>query len=95
MVKTDAIEGIVNETLRFHYDLTADVLYLRLLVAEESQTYSEVTDDGDLLLRAVQTDQPVGLTVVSWWKRYGDGALPDSIAQIQQHVEPLANQVAA
>ncbi len=95
MVKTDAIEGIVNDSFRFHYDIFADVLYLRLLTAEKTPTLGELTDEGDILLRDEKTDQPVGLTVISWWKRFGQGALPDSITEIQKQIEPLARRVAA
>lgn len=95
MVKTDAIEGIVDNLLRFHYDLFADVLYIRLLSAEGIATYAELTDAGDMLLRDEENDKAVGLTVVSWWKRFGQGVLPDSIAEIQKHIEPLARKVAA
>ena len=95
MVKTDAIEGIVNDTLRFHYDLFADVLYLRLVDAEGVPTIGDLTDEGDILLRDEKTDRPVGLTVISWWKRFGNGPLPDSIREIQQRIEPLALKVAA
>ncbi|HEX4054798.1 MAG TPA: hypothetical protein VHX86_11085 [Tepidisphaeraceae bacterium] len=95
MVKTDAIEGIVDNLFRFHYDIFADVLYIRLLSAEGIATYAELTDGGDMLLRDEKTDNAMGLTVVSWWKRFGHGALPDSLAEIQKHIEPLAKKVAA
>jgi hypothetical protein len=95
MVKTDALEGIVDETLRFHYDIFADVLYLRLLRAEDISTYGDLTDDGDILLRDEKSDQPVGLTIISWWKRFGQGLLPDSIVEIQKRIEPLAKKIAA
>ncbi len=95
MVKTDAIEGIVDDILRFHYDLAADVLYLRLLSAEDKATYADITAHGDLLLREEGTDRPVGLTVISWWKRFGQGNFPDSIEEIQKHIEPLAGRWAA
>jgi hypothetical protein len=95
MVKTDAIEGIVDDVLRFHYDIFADVLYLRLLSQQELPSYGDMTDEGDILLRDESTDKPVGLTVVSWWKRFGRGSLPDSIAEIQRHIEPLASKLAA
>ena len=95
MVKTDAIEGIVDNLFRFHYDIFADVLYIRLLSEEETPTIGDLTNDGDILLRDEKTDQPVGLTVVSWWKRFGQGALPDSISEIQERIEPLAKKVAA
>ncbi|MGD0542204.1 MAG: hypothetical protein ABSB33_11860 [Tepidisphaeraceae bacterium] len=95
MVKTDALEGIVDNLFRFHYDIFADVLYIRLLSAEGIATYAELTDGGDMLLRDEKTNKPVGLTVLSWWKRHGRGALPDSIAEIQKLIEPLAKKVAA
>jgi hypothetical protein len=95
MVKTDAIDGIVDDVYRFHYDIHADVLYIRLPFAEGIATLGELTDAGDFLLRDSKTNKPVALTVVSWWKRYGTGALPDSINEIQNHIEPLAKSVSA
>src|SRR5439155_12380058 len=71
VVKTDAIEGIIDDRFRFHYDMFADVLYIRVLSAEETASIGDLTDDGDILLRDEQTDQAVGVTIVSWWKRYG------------------------
>jgi hypothetical protein len=95
MVTTDTLEGIVNDTFRFHYDLFADVLYLKLLSAEETETYADLTDDGDLLLRDQGTDRAVGLTVISWWKRFGQGELPDSVSAIASKIEPWASKIAA
>jgi uncharacterized protein YuzE len=95
MVTTDTIEGIVDERFRFHYDLFADVLYIRLLSAEETPTIGDLTDDGDILLRDEKTDEAVGITVVSWWKRFGQGSLPDSIRDIARFIEPVAKKVAA
>lgn len=95
MVQTDTIEGIIDSALRFHYDMFADVLYLRLLSDEETPSYGDLTDEGDILLRDQSTDRPIGLTVVSWWKRFGHGALPDSISEIQKLIEPAAKKVAA
>ncbi len=95
MVKTAAIEGIGNDAVRFHYDLFTDVLYLRLLDAENTPTLGDLTNDGDILVRDENTNAVVGPTCVSWWKRFGQGALPDSISEIQQRIEPLARKVAA
>jgi hypothetical protein len=95
MIKIDTLEGIIDDALHFHYDIFADVPYLRLLTVEGSPTYGDISDDGEILLRDETTDRPVGLTVVSWWKRFGQGALPDSIAEIQSQIEPLAKTVAA
>jgi hypothetical protein len=95
MVKTDALEGTIDDLCRFHYDLFSDVLYIRLLANDTEPTVGEVTDEGDILLREEKSDQPVGLTVVSWWKRFGHGNLPDSISEISRLIEPLAKRIAA
>jgi hypothetical protein len=95
MVTVDTLEGIINGAISYHYDVFADVLYLRLLADMETPSIGEETDDGDILLRDEKTDRPIGLTVVSWWKRFGQGSLPDSIAEIQRRIEPLAKKVAA
>ncbi|MCL2639866.1 MAG: DUF2283 domain-containing protein [Phycisphaerales bacterium] len=101
MVKTDTLEGIVERggeggaLFRFHYDLTSDVLYLRLLSDEGVTTIGELTDEGDILLREESTDRMVGMTIVSWWKRFGQGILPDSIYEISRRIEPLASKLAA
>ena len=94
MVKTDSIEGPADGALWYHYDIDSDVLYLRLASAREVDTYAEETDDG-LLLRSEASDEPVGLTVVNWWKRFGKGALPDSIRALEKAIEPWTQKVAA
>ena len=95
MVTDDTIEGIINDTVHFHYDVFADVLYLRLLAEEGAETYADVTDESDFLLRDQTTDRPVGLTVLNWWKRFGRGALPDSRVELHAQIEPWAGKVAA
>jgi len=95
MVVTDTIEGMVDGTCWFHYDLAADVLYIRLAARRDSPAVGEETADGFILLRDAETNEPVGLTVVYWWKRFGKGALPDSISSIQRLIEPWARRIAA
>jgi hypothetical protein len=95
MVKADAIEGTISEFYRFHYDLLADVLYIRLLADGSLATLGELTDNGDILLREESTNRAVGLTVVSWWKRFGHGSLPDSLREIARQIEPMAKQFTA
>jgi hypothetical protein len=95
MVTTDTLEGIINNAYWYHYDAANDVLYLRLLSTRQTPAVGEETDDGFILLRDEKTDRPVGLTVVNWWKRFGQGALPDSISQIQSRIEPWAKKIAA
>jgi hypothetical protein len=95
MVSLDTLEGIVNGNLWYHYDVNADVLYLRLDSERDTSALGEETDDGFILLRAEKTDRPIGLTIVNWWKRFGQGSFPDSITEIQQRIEPLAHKLAA
>lgn len=95
MVITDTIEGLVDDTLWFHYDITNDVLYVRMASHRGSPSVGEETPDGFILLRSTENGEPFGLTVVNWWKRFGQGPLPDSIAQLQRLIEPWARRVNA
>jgi len=95
MVKVDAIEGTVNDVLWYHYDIANDVLYLRIANYRSTPTVAEETPDGFILLRREDNDEVVGMTVVSWWKRFGTGDLPDSIRTIEQTIEPFARRLAA
>jgi hypothetical protein len=93
MVTTDVPEGTIDEALWYHYDLTNDVLHLRLATERKSQTISEETSDGFLLLRRADNNKPAGLTVVDWWKRFGRGSRPDSIAHLDQRIQPWASRL--
>lgn len=95
MVTTDSLEGTINQSLWFHYDMAADVLYLRLVDARDNATVGEETAEGLILLRRESDDFPVGLTVVNWWKRFGEGELPDSIRKLESHIAPWAGRLAA
>ena len=95
MATIDALEGTISDAAWWRYDLAGDVLYLRLARERQTPTYAEETDDGFLLLRRQDDDHPVGLTVVSWWKRFGSGPLPDSIRELERHIEPWASKLAA
>ena len=95
MVITDTIEGVVDGSTWFHYDLANDVLYVRLASRREASGVGTETPDGFVLLRDAETDEPIGLTVVNWWKRFGQGQRPDSITELQQLIEPWARRLAA
>ncbi len=95
MVKVDAIEGTADDVLWYHYDLSSDVLYLRLADQRESPTYAEESPDGLLVLHREDDDRVVGLTVVNWWKRFGRGGLPDSLRELEARIEPWARRLAA
>ncbi|MBI4582218.1 MAG: hypothetical protein HY718_21155 [Planctomycetes bacterium] len=95
MVAIDTLEGTIDGTLWYHYDVASDVLYLRLRSHQDRDAVGEETDDGFILLRDAETQDPVGLTVVSWWERFGSGPLPDSIGEIHKWIEPWAEKLAA
>jgi uncharacterized protein YuzE len=95
MVTTDTIEGIIDRAISYHYDVFADVLYLRLLADMDTPSVGEENDDGNIELHDEQSGRLIGVTIVSWWKRFGQGPLPDSIREIQSRIEPLAKKVAA
>jgi uncharacterized protein YuzE len=94
-ILTETLEGRVDQKVWYHYDVANDVLYLRLLEAKEHATVAEETEDGFLLLRRVDDDRVVGLTVLNWWKRYGRGSRTDSIRELESRIEPLAARIAA
>lgn len=91
----DTLEGIINGQLWYHYDVTSDVLYLRLAEARDVATVAEESDDGLLLLRTEDDDALVGITVVNWWRRFGQGDLPDSLRELHRRIEPWGQRLAA
>jgi hypothetical protein len=95
MVSVDTLEGIIDNILWFHYDVGNDVLYLRQSEHRQTDVVGEETPDGFLLMRSLDTNQIVGLEIVNWWKRYGKGPLPDSLAQVAKMIEPWRGRVAA
>jgi len=95
MVKVDAIECTVDTGLWCHYDVANDVLYVRLASERATSTFAEETDDGLLLLRNQSGGEVVGITVVNWWKRFGQGPLPDSMHALEKAIEPWVKKLAA
>jgi hypothetical protein len=95
MVTTDTLEGNVNGSLWYHYDLANDVLYLRNSDEVDVDTYAEETLDGFRFLSRTDTDTAVELTVVPWWKRFGHGASPDSLHELESPIESWGGRLAA
>ncbi len=94
----DTIEGVDN-SIWYHYDLSNDVLYLRLDSKRNQEAYGEETSDGFILLRAAD-GAVVGMTVVDYWMRFGNGALRETPlrsleASITARVQSLEYQMAA
>ena len=95
MVAAETLEGLIDQTVWFHYDIPGDVLYLKLEAHRKSPTLGEDTPDDLILFRHAETDEPIGLTIVSWWERFGKGALPDSLQEIGRAIEPWASKIPA
>lgn len=93
MAVTESIEGSAGP-IWYHYDLSNDVLYLRAASHRDTPAHGEETDDGFILLRASADDRVVGMTVVNWWKRFGQGELPDSMSHIAARIDPWAKRAA-
>jgi uncharacterized protein YuzE len=94
MAVIETIEGTLG-AVRFHYDASADVLYLRAASYADANALGEETDDGLIVLRDEASDRVVGVTIVSWWKRFGAGDLPDSLSEFNRHVASAAQRMAA
>ena len=95
MVAIDTLEGMIDGGLWYHYDVGSGcALPAPCFAARDTAAVGEETDDGFILLRGERT-RPIGLTIVSWWKRFGQGQLPDSISQIQSQIEPWGRKLAA
>ena len=75
--------------------MATDVLYLRRASDLELPELGDENDDGDIEFRDEQTGRLIGITVISWWKRFGQGLPPDSLRELAAHVEPWAGKVAA
>ena len=93
MVVYDTLEGLIDHRTWFHYDMGSDVLYLCLAEHRRAPSLGEDLEDGTILFRLEETDEPVGLTIVSWWKLFGSGPLPDSLEEIARAIEPWAAKI--
>jgi hypothetical protein len=68
------------------------VLYLRLVIRPDAPVLGEESTDGLIELRDQSTGDLLGMTIVNWWKRVGQGPFPDSIREIEGGIEPWANK---
>ncbi len=95
MVIADTLEGVVDERIAFHDDFASDVLYLRLIELRDSPAIGEETTDDLTLFRHEETDEVVGLDVVSWWKRFGGGGSRDSFRDLERPIEAMCDRLKA
>lgn len=83
----DTVEGVLEDSLAYHFDMTNDVLYLRLVSTQEQEVFGEETPDGFLLFRT-EDDKIAGLTVVGYWERFGEGRLADiNLSGLQMSIQ--------
>ncbi|HEY2154586.1 MAG TPA: hypothetical protein VGH33_03085 [Isosphaeraceae bacterium] len=87
MVIADTLAGIIDSWLTFHYDIGNDVLYFARSGCRLRETFGEETPDGLILHRDAETDEVIKWTSISWWKRFGDGPLPDSMSELARRIE--------
>lgn len=93
MVAAETLEGVVDSRVSFHYDMAADVLYLRRLDRPKGIVIGEDTADELVLFRDEESDEVIGLDIISWWARFGEGASRDSLREISRRVEPMARRL--
>lgn len=93
MVVAEFLEGAVDDAVSFHYDMVRDVLYLRLLDHKESPAIGEDTSDDLTLFRHEETDEVIGLDVISWWKRFGEGKDLESLREVEDRIEAMAHRL--
>jgi hypothetical protein len=86
MVIADTLAGLIDSRLTFHYDIGNDVLYFTRAGRQHRGTFGEETPDGLFLHRDAETDEVIKWTSVSWWKRFGDGPLPDSMSELSRRI---------
>lgn len=93
-VTARSVEGVWGNALHYHLDLDNDVLYVRLLSKMDTEAYGEDTPEGFTLLRALDDDAVVGMVILSYWKRFGDGDVADAtLRAIERPVERFAGRL--
>jgi hypothetical protein len=96
----DTIEGVWQDSLSYHYDRFADVLYVERVDAADEEAYGQEEEPGCHMMRSLADDRLVGLTVVGYWRRYGGVSLTDLRAadlerKLEAYVGELAPRLAA
>ncbi|MBI2302209.1 MAG: hypothetical protein HYU66_25180 [Armatimonadetes bacterium] len=89
------LEGVHQNVLRYHYDLSGDVLYLRLLGTLDEEVHGEEDDNGFHILRSYDTERVVGVTIVGYWRRFGNAPVVPDAAALAAVLEQAAAQLGA
>ena len=93
MVIAGNLEGVDDDRVSFHCGLAADVLYLRRLDRPDAIAIGEDTADDLRLSHDEASDEVIGLDVISWWSRFGEGASRDSLREISRRIAPMARRL--
>jgi len=89
------LEGVHQQVLRYHYDLSGDVLYLRLLGTLDEEVYGEEDPNGFHIMRSYDSDRVVGMTIVGYWRRFGDAPTMPDAASLAAVLEQAAGRLGA
>jgi len=88
------MDGRIGKGIRYHYDIPADVMYARLAAAKQAESYGEETDEGYILLRTLDGDKLIGVTIAGYWERFGHGRLEDApVSEVVKAVRQVAERV--
>ena len=97
---TEAIEGVWQVCLSYHYDGFADVLYVARSDALDEEAYGDESEPGCHVMRSLADNRLTGVALVGYWRRYGSGSLTELPAadlrgKLEAHVSALAPRLAA
>jgi len=93
-VTVNRLDGFIGKGIRYHYDIPADVMYARLAAKMGAESYGEETDEGFILLRSLDEDSLVGVTIVGYWERFGHGRLEDApVSDVVKGVRQVAERM--
>lgn len=85
-VEIDTLQGILGDSIWFHFDLNNDVLYLRDPSTRNEPVFGEENADGFTVLRT-DDGKYAGMTIVGYWGRFGRGDISRaSIHTVKQRV---------
>ncbi len=88
----DTIEGILPDSVWFHYDFGNDVLFLCPSELRNQERFGEETAEG---FTAFETADGLfaGLTIVNYWRRFGQGTPTElSLTDLQEQMRGWLEQ---
>jgi hypothetical protein len=74
VIEIDTLQGILGDSIWFHFDLSNDVLYLRDKATRKDPAFGEENSEGFTVLHT-NNGEFAGMTIVNYWRRFGSGDL--------------------